>query len=77
MTKTTKTTRKPRTLADLRSDPRVAEIWREDDGCFGDRASYWLALAPGLNWDGCSCLHEATVADLCERIGEVVEGAPY
>lgn len=69
--------RKPRTLAELRRDPRVAEIWREDDGCFGDRPSYWLALASGFNWEGCSTLHEATVADLCAQIEHVVEGAPY
>jgi len=69
------TTRKPRTLADLRNDPRVVEIWREEDGCFGARSSYWVALAPGYSWEGCSCLHEPTVSDLCARIGDVVKGA--
>ena len=63
----------PRTLAELRADPRVEEVWQEHDGCFHHtRPSYWLALAPGwVNYDDCTSLHEATVKDLCGKLSLV------
>lgn len=64
--------RHPRTLAELKADPRIVEVWRERDGCFSsDGLSYWVELAPGFLWEECSCLHEATVADLCAALRDV------
>lgn len=81
--------RKPRTRKDLLDHPYVAKIgtrgckqiddilWSEYDEITG-RDSYWLTLAEGYNCDGCSCLHEDTIKDLCEAIAyHVVEGQPY
>jgi|DEB0MinimDraft_4_1074332.scaffolds.fasta_scaffold38437_2 hypothetical protein len=70
--------RHPRTRAELIADPRVDEIWQEDDGCFpGYALSYWLALADGYNWEGCSCLHEPTIRELCNVLHRVETGDPY
>lgn len=58
--------RHPRTLRQLRADPRVAEVSQEIDGCFdGYRRSYWLDLAPGWTHEGCIQIHEPTIARLC------------
>ena len=47
-----------KSLDAMARDPRIVEIWDEDaDGI-------WAQLAPGYNFDGCSCLHEWTVRDL-------------
>ena len=66
-----------KTLAALKADPRVKEVWQEDDGfCERDRGprtgrqAYWVALAPG--WRDTEAdvitLHECTVAALWERL---------
>lgn len=47
-----------RSLGPMARDPRIVRIWDEDqDGL-------WAQLAPGYNFDGASCLHEATCRDL-------------
>ena len=70
--------RRPRTLADVKRDPRVVEVWQEDDGArFDGRPSWWAALAPGYNFDGVSTLHEPTIKDLCAALERVEEGEPY
>ena len=67
----------PRTVAEVKADYRVAKVWRENDGAFSSALSYWAELAPGFNWEGCGCLHEATIRDLCAALSEVVEGPRY
>lgn len=56
--------RKPRTLRDIRNDPRVREVWSEGE------EGYWATLQPGW-WcpsaDAPSC-HEMTVAELASAI---------
>jgi len=63
------TLKKVRTLADLKNDSRIDNVWSEgDDG-------WWAELAHGWKWDGCSCIHEPTVAKLCIALDEArVEG---
>lgn len=38
-------------LDKLAADPRIVEIWDEDED------GIWAQLAPGYNFEGCSCLH--------------------
>jgi hypothetical protein len=66
--------RKARSLKDVKNDPRVKEVWSEySDG--GD--DWWVQLVTGFNFEGCACLHEWTVGDLCDALGRVVKGEPY
>ena len=64
--------RHPRTLAQLRADPRIREVWQEDDGCFeadGYPLSWWASLNPGWVTDNMeSALHEPTIKDLCAAL---------
>jgi len=57
--------RKPRTLADLKADSRVARIEHE-----GPESGVWCAeLAPGWFFDReCITVLGETVADVCESI---------
>lgn len=41
----------------LESDPRISSIW--DEGKDG----YWIKLAPGYTYEGCSAIHEWSVKD--------------
>ena len=71
-----------RSLDRLERDPRVVDIWTEDDGCFQsdggkDRLGIWIQLAPGFNWRGCSCCHEGTVRDALTALRAVEVGDPY
>ena len=67
--------RNPRTLAEIKADPRVVELWTEDDGWNDNgRPAYWVTLAPGLEWDDCHGLHEGTVRELAEALGTVSHG---
>lgn len=52
-------------------DPRVVEVWSEDED------GYWAQLAPGYNWEGCSCLHEWSARALIAALGAVEEGPTY
>lgn len=54
------------TKADIRADPRVDELWSEDDGFRGcGRPAWWCSLKTGWIWsDGVHTLHEATVAEI-------------
>lgn len=69
--------KKARTLADLRADPRVQEVWKEHDG-FNvddrgiDRGAWWIALKPGWCW--CAethVIHEATLAQACDVFNSI------
>jgi hypothetical protein len=73
-------TKKPRTLKDLREDPRVDTIHTEYDG-YGDglmayRKSYWLYLKPGqycVPTEG-GTIHEKSIRACCEKMEEVITG---
>tara|TARA_S200002703_G_C3789338_1_gene243538 strand:+ start:233 stop:466 length:234 start_codon:yes stop_codon:yes gene_type:complete len=60
-----KTLRKPRTIADLKADPRVARIEKE-----GPESGVWCAeLATGWVFDReCVTVLGETIADVCESI---------
>lgn len=63
-----------RTLAALKADPRIIEVWEEKDN--GVR-SYWATLAEGYcTRADTSTLHEPTVAGMWEALDavEVREG---
>jgi len=47
-----------KSLNKLAEDPRITDIWDEDED------GIWASLAPGYNNDGCSCIHEWSVKDL-------------
>lgn len=71
--------KKVRTLTDIENDPRVSEIWREDDGFFGDddnpNGNYWVALKAGFQVYG-NCqhvIHEPTIAQVCEVLNDAEE----
>lgn len=67
-----------KSLNKMAADPRITEIWMEDDGFREDgRPSYWASLAQGYNFDGCSCIHEATIKDLYAALDQVAEGNTY
>ncbi len=60
----------PRTLKQIKRDPRVLSVWQEDD-C--GELEYWAELAPGYSWEGVHTLHEATVKDLALALSCVVK----
>lgn len=67
-----------KSLDKMAKDLRVVDIWMEYDGFREDgRPSYWVELAPGFNFDGCSTLHEATVKDLYAAFNRVEIGPTY
>ncbi len=69
--------REPRTLAELKADPRVTEVWREEDGAWDDYPmSYWVALAEGWRWEECITLHEPTVKRLLEALSMTYPDCP-
>ena len=70
--------RSPKTLADLRSDPRIESIHREDDGCFQDsmgryQMAYWVYLKPGLICTAMECgtIHEPSIKRVAEMLRTV------
>lgn len=66
-----------KSLDRMAQDPRVVEVWSEEGAGRSDgRASYWAALAPGYNLDGCSCLHEGTIRELYAALACVEVGDP-
>jgi len=66
----------PRTIADVKADPRVSSIHQEYNG---PRPSWWVYLKPGLiclEMD-CGTIHEDTIADVCSMLREVVTESQY
>lgn len=62
--------RTPRTFKDLKEDPRVQEIYREEDN------GIWIHLKPGW-WSmdmECGIIHEGTVNECCRQMGSVIRG---
>ena len=59
-----------KTLDKLAADPRIVEIWDEDED------GIWASLADGYNAEGCSCLHEWTAKELLASVDRITEGAP-
>ena len=69
-----------KTLQALKDDPRVAEVWREDDGCFGHNVlSYWVSLHDEYICADMECgsIHERTVKDLWQKMQSVVTREQY
>ncbi len=61
----------PKTLDQLRKDPRIEEVWKEDDGsAFGTAYAYWATLTDGWinSLDECHSLHEPTVKQLISEL---------
>lgn len=57
-----------KSLDRMARDPRIDEIWHEgEDG-------YFANLVRGYNWDGCSSIHEYTIADLYRALSCVEVG---
>ena len=63
----------------IRNDPRVAELWREDDGCFQDETesplSWWCSLKPGYVYEEGSNIHEATLTAVVRELKTVQKPA--
>jgi len=60
-----------KTLDKLAADPRIVEVWDEDDD------GLWALLASGYNADGSSCLHGWSVKELLEQKTLIAEGPTY
>lgn len=63
----------PRTLAEIKADPRIVKVWQKPD-CRLDcknGLSYWAELAPGYRWEGCSSLHEDNIRNLSNALAAV------
>lgn len=55
-------------------DPRVQELWRENDGCFvndGFPLSWWATLKDGFNFEDCSSIHEPTLTRIWNQLQSV------
>jgi hypothetical protein len=60
----------PRTLAALRADPRVAQVWNEgEDG-------RWCAMRGYRNAEGCHTLHETSDAALLSAFADALARGP-
>jgi len=75
--------RKPRTLADIKRDPRVESVHQEDDGCYQDSRgryvlAYWVHLKPGYICDAMECgtIHEPTIKRVLEMMKEIRPTTP-
>jgi hypothetical protein len=66
----------PRTVKGLEKDPRIDEIWKEDDGfCENGRPAYWAVLTDGLRlWGERTSVHECTLKDLISALKDVEVG---
>jgi len=67
----------PRTLAELRADPRVLSVHQEIDG-YGDTEqeqeapSWWVGLREGLITSrGTNSIHTKTIAEACAEMRDV------
>tara|TARA_R110000868_G_scaffold73521_4_gene213199 strand:+ start:12815 stop:13087 length:273 start_codon:yes stop_codon:yes gene_type:complete len=58
--------KKIKTWKQLLADPRVlaSEIWQEDN----DGTDYWIPLADGYTYEGCSCIHEWSKRDAIDAL---------
>lgn len=68
MSSNTTTKKTPRTIAQLKADPRVADCYHETDNGF------WIELKPGWTADPRDAhdIHEDTVADALSEFRDVV-----
>jgi hypothetical protein len=63
---------KIKTWKELRADPRVAEVWSEDD----DGVEYWVVLnAPWKTADGLSTIHEWSQSACIRELNLAVSSA--
>lgn len=63
---------KAMTRKQIESDPRIEEVWTEQDGWNENgRPAYWATLRTGFQWDGCHTLHEGNLRDLTEALAGV------
>jgi len=63
--------RHPRTIAQVKADPRVQSIHQEWNG---PSPSWWVYLKPGLVCPHMECgtIHEETIKDVCDLLRTVV-----
>lgn len=71
---TTKNKTGLKTLNKVANDPRVTEVYRDENGI-------WVELAHGYNFEGCSGFRGDTAADVLRdftmvEVGEVDDGYP-
>ena len=68
--------KKCRTKKDIENDPRVDEIWHENEG-FERDSSWWCYLKPGWQAYGNQqhSIHEETIKDVCSVLEDVTEWA--
>ena len=65
----------PTTLAQIKADPRVKSVWKEENGYGGERSkwSWWVLLVDEfMTDDGITCIHEVTVRELCAELRNVL-----
>lgn len=67
--------KKVRTLADIKNDPRVVSIHREEDFMFSGKFSWWCYLKTG--WQDamnptCHTIHERTLKEVCWLVNESI-----
>jgi hypothetical protein len=56
--------REPRTLAQLKADPRIETYWSEDD----EEVKHWAALRSPWRFDQCITIQSSTVKGLLEDL---------
>ena len=68
-----------RTLKDIKNDPRVEDVWLEDDGYSNtdqemDRPSYWIGLHPEYEVapHGTNSIHVKTIKAACDKLNNDV-----
>ena len=70
--------RRPRTLAQLRADPKVESAERKGPGeaTFGEDCTkrwHWLCLADGWHHNGVIGIHELTVSSLYQALEDTYQ----
>ena len=55
-------------------DPRVVEIWSEEEN---DGFDIWVSLAHGWNWNGCSAVHERNCKAIHGAMRSVKKGEAF
>lgn len=60
-------------LNKLAADPRVLDVWRENNGPSRSKVDYWADLAPGYHFEDCTSLHEYTIEKMYDALDCVVE----